>query len=689
MNQIDGNVRHTRRAARVIGIALAGLLMVSPGARAQGALELISPDERNVVTVGIVEGGLVYALERDGRKVLRPSRLGFEFQDAPPLYEGLEITGSERHAVNDVWEQPWGEVALVRDFYNELRVSVAETGDPGRQFAVVFRAFDDGIAFRYELPEQPGLGEFEIMDELTEFHLADDPRAWWIPANDPTHRYELLYRSSPASTVPEVHTPLTLETLDGPVIVIHEANLVDYAGMNLTGSWERRLSVTLPAWGDGVKVRGRTPFETPWRTVQLADRAADLVPSTLGLNLNPPSAIEDGSWIEPMKYVGIWWGMHINTVTWSSGPDHGATTENTRGMIDFAADHGFGGVLVEGWNVGWDGDWIANADLFSFTESYPDFDLPAVAAYASERGVTLIGHNETSMGVENYESQLDDAFALYQELGIRALKTGYVGDKTAEGHAHHGQYMVRHWRRVIETAARHGIMLNVHEPIKDTGERRTWPNMMTREGARGMEYNAWGREGGNPPEHHTILYFTRLVAGPLDYTPGVFDILIASTDGTPREPEESRLRTTLAKQLALYVVLYSPLQMAADLPENYEGQPAFQFIRDVPVDWEVTATLGGRIGDYVVVLRKDRDGPDWYLAAITDEEARSFDITLSFLPEGENFVAEIYADGEEAHWLTDPLPIEISEQPVDATSTLTLRLAPGGGQAIRIRPAGD
>jgi alpha-glucosidase len=676
-----------RRMSPALAFALAALLTLSPGLRAQGALELSSPDERNVVTVGVLDGALVYALERDGRKILLPSRLGFEFRDALPLYEGLEITGSERHASDEVWEQPWGEMARVRDLHNELRVSVAEIGDPGRQFVVVFRAFDDGIAFRYELPEQPALREFEIMDELTEFHLADDPRAWWIPANDPTHRYELLYRSSPASTMPEVHTPLTLETLDGPVLVIHEANLVDYAGMNLAGSWERRLAVTLPAWADGVKVRGQTPFVTPWRTIQVADRAKDLAPSLIGLNLNPPNALEDVSWIEPMKYVGIWWGMHINKVTWHSGPAHGATTENTRRFIDFAADNGFGGVLVEGWNVGWDGDWIANADLFSFTEAYPDYDLEGLATYASERGVSLIGHNETSMGVANYERQLDDAFALYERLGILAIKTGYVGDKTAEGHAHHGQYMVRHWRRVVEAAARHGIMLNVHEPIKDTGERRTYPNMMTREGARGMEYNAWGREGGNPPEHHTILYFTRMLGGPMDYTPGVFDILISSTDGSPREPEESRLRTTLAKQLALYVVLYSPLQMAADLPENYEGQPAFQFIRDVPVDWEFSATLGGEIGDFVVVLRKDRDSPDWYLAAITDEEARSFDITLSFLPEGENFVAEIYADGEGAHWLTNPLPVDISTQPVDAGSSLTLALAPGGGQAIRIRPA--
>jgi alpha-glucosidase len=689
-----GTESRPRRAGPALAIALAalaGVLAAAFGthAQAQEPLQVTSPDGLNVVTVETRAGGLFYSLEREGRKVILPSGLGFEFREAPPLNNGLEVTGTERDSVDQLWEQPWGEVAYVRNHYNELRVSVAETRDPGRRFTVAFRAFNDGVAFRYELPEQPGLGAFEIMAELTEFHLADDPRAWWIPANDPTHRYELLYRSSPMSTLPEVHTPLTLETLDGLYLVIHEANLVDYAGMNLTSSWERRLTVTLSPWADGVKVRGQAPFVTPWRTIQIADRAAGLVPSVIGLNLNPPNVLEDVSWIEPMKYVGIWWGMHINKVTWGSGPRHGATTENTRRFIDFAADNGFGGVLVEGWNVGWDGDWIANADLFSFTEPYPDYDLEGLAAYASERGVSLIGHNETSMGVENYERQLDDAFALYQRLGIRAIKTGYVGDKTTEGHAHHGQYMVRHWRRVIEAAARHGIMLNVHEPIKDTGERRTYPNMMTREGARGMEYNAWGREGGNPPEHHTILYFTRMISGPLDYTPGVFDILISSTDGSPRQPEESRLRTTLAKQLALYVVLYSPLQMASDLPENYEGQPAFQFIWDVPVDWEFSATLAGEIGDFVVVLRKDRDSPDWYLAAITDEEERSFDITLSFLPEGESFVAEIYADGEGAHWLNNPLPIDISMQIVDASSSLSLQLAPGGGQAIRLRPFGE
>ncbi|MEE9471532.1 MAG: glycoside hydrolase family 97 protein [Gemmatimonadota bacterium] len=666
---------------------MAALLAAAVAVQAQEPVQVASPDGRNVVTVGTRDGSLFYTVERDGRKIVLPSPLGFEFRDAPPLGDGLELSGTERSTVDETWEQPWGEVARVRDHHNELRMSVAEMEEPGRRFDVVFRVFDDGLGFRYELPEQSALESFAITEELTEFYLADDARAWWIVADDATHRYELLYSSSPMSTLPTVHTPLTMETRDGVFLVIHEADLVDYAGMNLTGSRDRRMRVSLTAWADGVKVYGQTPFVTPWRTIQLADRAEDLYPSVIGLNLNPPSVLDDVSWIEPMKYVGIWWAMHIGKWTWSSGPRHGATTENTRRYIDFAAENGFGGVLVEGWNVGWDGNWIQNAELFSFTEPYPDFDLEGLAAYAKQRGVGLIGHHETSMGVENYERQMENAFALYNRLGIRAVKTGYVGDKTAEGHAHHGQYMVRHWRKVLEVAARNGVMVNVHEPIKDTGERRTYPHMMTREGARGQEYNAWAGDGGNPPEHETILFFTRMLAGPMDFTPGVLDIRIVSADGSPRPPEASRLRTTLAGQIALYVVLYSPLQMAADLPENYVEQPAFQFIRDVPVDWERTEVLDARIGDYVVVARQERGGPDWYVGAITDEEARTLEIPLSFLPDGKSFFAEIYADGDGAHWLHDPLPIAISEQPVEAGTTLTLSLAPGGGQAIRIRPA--
>ncbi len=679
--------RWTRAASLCVGAACLTLVIPSVLA-AQGPLGVVSPDGRNHVAVDLQEGELFYSLARDGRAVLLRSRLGFEFREARPIGKDLRVVNVATNSVDDTWVQPWGEVKQVQDRHNELRLSLVETVPPGRRIIVVFRIFDDGLGFRYELPEQPGLGEFEMTNELTEFAVADDARAWWIPAFQ-QNRYEYLYRASPVSTLDTVHTPLTLEFRDGLHVVIHEAHLVDYAGMTLVGGREqnRTLRAYLAPWNDGVAVRGRTPFVTPWRTIQVADHAAGLVPSVLGLNLNPPNVLDDISWVRPMKYIGIWWGMHIGTMTWNSGPRHGATTENTKQYIDFAAEHGFGGVLVEGWNVGWDGNWYDNGDVFSFTEPYPDFDLPALADYARKRNVELIGHNETSMGIQNYERQLEDGFGLFERLGIEAVKTGYVGDETPEGHAHHGQYMVRHWRKVIESAARHGIMLNVHEPIKDTGERRTYPHMLTREGARGQEYNAWAGDGGNPPEHETILFFTRMLAGPFDFTPGVFDILIESANGTPRSPEQSRPRTTLAKQLALYVVLYSPLHMASDLPENYDGHPAFQFIRDVAVDWDDTRVLEGKIGDYVVVARRERDGEDWYVGAISDEEARAFEVPLSFLSPGQGYVAEIYADGPGAHWQNNPLPVEISNRRVDARSRLTVTLAPGGGQAIRIRPA--
>lgn len=665
-----------------------GAAFVAPAA-AQEAVRVVSPDGRNEVTVGTREGGLYYSVRRDGRAVLLPSRLGFAFRGADSLRNDLRITGTTRNSTDQTWTQPWGEVARVRDHHNELRVQAAEDRAPGRRFAVVFRAFDDGVGFRYELADSAGFRDFEMMDELTEFALADNARAWWIPANKPEpDRQEILYSSGPVSRLDTVHTPLTLQTSTGLQVVIHEANLVDYAGMYLAGSGGRTLRTTLARWADGVAVRGRAPFVTPWRTVQLADRPQDLAPSVLTLKLNPPSRIQNTRWIDPMKYVGIWWGMHIGTETWGPGPKHGATTANTKRYIDFAAANGFGGVLVEGWNLGWETDWFNTGKAnFSFTQAYPDFDLPEVAAYARRKGVTLIGHHETATMIDNYERQLDSAMALYQRLGVRAVKTGYVGDKTEHGHAHQSQYMVRHHRRVIETAAKHGIMLDVHEPIKDTGERRTWPNMMSREGARGQEYNAWGGEGGNPPEHETILFFTRMLAGPMDFTPGIFDVLIQRPTGTPRRPEEARPRTTLAKQLALYVVIYSPLQMAADLPENYTGHLAFQFIRDVAVDWDTTRVLEGQIGDYVVVARKQRDAENWFVGAITDEEARTFDVPLSFLTPGRRYVAEIYADGPDAHWRDNPLPVAIRQQKVDTASTLRLVLAPGGGQAIRIRPA--
>jgi len=671
-------------------------LTVATGiSHAQGeapGLRVASPDGKNTVLVEIRDGNLNYSVQRAGRPVFLPSRLGFEFRGAKTLRDSLRIVSSSRKAVDQTWTQPWGEVARVRDNHNELRVSVDEVSGSQRKFDVVFRAFNDGVAFRYEFSQQPGFRDVAISEELTEFFPADDARAWWIPADrSKPDRQEMLYSASPVSTLDTVHTPLTLETSDGLHVVIHEANLADYASMNIVGSGagteNRKLRASLAPYADGIKVRTRAPFVTPWRTIQMADRAADLVPSVLGLNLNPPNVLTNATWIKPMKYVGIWWGMHIGTMTWHSGPKHGATTANVKRYIDFAAANKLGGVLVEGWNKGWDGDWMKNGEEFSFTEPYPDYNLPEVAAYARQKGVKLIGHNETSTGIENYERQLEAAFGLYRSLGIDAIKSGYVGDKTRDGHSHYSQYMVRHHRKVIEAAARHGIMVDVHEPIKDTGERRTWPNMMSREGARGQEYNAWSGDGGNPPEHETILFFTRMLSGPMDFTPGVFDILLERGTGRPRRPDEPRIRTTLAKQLALYVVLYSPLQMAADLPENYERQPAFQFIRDVAVDWEESRVLEGKIGDYVVVARKERNGPEWFIGAITDEEGRAFDVPLSFLPKGRSYVAEVYADGPKAHWLSNPLPVTISSRTVTAGSRMRIVLAPGGGQAIRIRPA--
>ncbi|HSB55993.1 MAG TPA: glycoside hydrolase family 97 catalytic domain-containing protein, partial [Gemmatimonadales bacterium] len=569
-----------RRPSGFLVPCLVAGAVAAAGSPLRAQVRVASPDGRNQVTVEVREGRLVYSLERDGRALLLPSRLGFRFRGAPPLGEGVRITDTTRQSHDEWWTQPWGEVARVREQYNELAVGVEETGGGQadgrsggqggghRRFTLRVRAFDDGIGFRYELPRQPGLDSFAITEELTEFSFADNPRAWWIPSDRPRmDRSEMLYSESPLSLLQRVQTPLTMETRDGRTfIVIHEADLADYARMNLHGSCIecRTLTADLALMGDSIAVRGRTPFVTPWRTIQLADRATELAPSLLGLKLNPPNRLASTDWIHPMKYVGIWWGMHIGKMTWGSGPNHGATTANTRRYIDFAAANGFGGVLVEGWNTGWDGDWIKNRDAFSFTQAYPDYDLPALAAYAKQKGVRLIVHNETSGGIENYERQIDSAYALYRSLGLDAIKTGYVTDTISHGDSHWSQRMVRHYRKVIETAAKYGIMLDVHEPLHDTGERRTYPNMMSREGSRGQEYNAWSGDGGNPPEHETILFFTRLLAGPMDFTPGIFDILRDKSTGTAQRPDQPRVRTTLAKQLALYVVLYSPLQMAAD-----------------------------------------------------------------------------------------------------------------------------
>lgn len=642
-----------------------------------------SPDGRIGVEFLLLDGGApAYAVSYNDRPVLAPSRLGFVFKDAPPLNQNLKVTQAKRSELDETWEQPWGEVRFIRNHYHELAIDLQEESEPARQLTITFRLFDDGLGFRYTLPAQPNLGKFQIVNELTEFAFTADHQAWWIPAFR-EHRYEYLYQRSPLSSLKQVHTPLTLEAADADLyFAIHEANLTDYASMALAGSGSPTLACNLVPWREeGVAVKGSTPHHTPWRTLQIAERPGDLITSYLILNLNEPNTLGDVSWVKPGKYIGLWWAIHLRQYTWASGPDHGATTENAKRYIDFAAEHGLDGVLVEGWNVGWDGSWFDATNSFDFTTPYPDFDLEAVSRYAAEKGVRLIGHHETGANVANYERQMAAAFALYERLGVDMVKTGYAGVLVDGREWHHGQRMVQHYRQVVELSARHKIMLDVHEPIKDTGLRRTYPNMMTREGGRGAEYNAWSRDGGNPPEHTAIIPFTRMLSGPFDYTPGIFDLRYQG------RTVENRVRTTLAKQLALYVVIYSPLQMAADLPENYAGHPAFQFILDVPVDWQETIVLNGQIGDYVTIARQDRDSEDWYLGSLTDEAARSFEIPLDFLDSDRSYVAEIYADGPEADWVDNPHSYRIDKFIVSAETVLQVRLAAGGGQAVRFRPA--
>jgi len=630
------------------------------------------------------EGRPEYSIARNGQPLVNWSRLGFILADAPKLERNFELERIEQKAIDDTWEQPWGERRYVRNRCAELRVSLREKTAARRQLTVVFRVFDDGVGFRYEFPEQPTLSQVNIVQELTEFDIAESATAWWIPGGE-WNRYEYLYQKTPLIEVAQAHTPLTLKTASGVHIAIHEAALVDYSAMWLRRVSGQRLKAVLSPSSSGPAVSRKVPFVTPWRTLQIASSAPGLYMSDLILNLNEPNKLGDVSWVKPFKYVGIWWGMHLGTKTWASGPKHGATTAETKRYIDFAAQHHFRGVLVEGWNKGWDGDWFASGQDFSFTEAYPDFDIVALAAYAKKKGVHLVGHHETGGNIAVYEKQLGAALDLYAKLGIDAVKTGYVADAGgiqamgADGRSHFewhdGQIRARHQLHVVEEAARRHIAVNDHEPIKDTGLRRTYPNWVSREGARGMEYNAWG-DPPNPPEHETNLVFTRMLAGPMDFTPGVLSLTGAGG---------KRIQSTVAKQLALYVVLYSPIQMAADLPENYAKYPKpFQFIEDVPVDWSDTRVLNGEVGDYVTIARKDRNSDDWYVGVITDEQPRTLRASLDFLDEGKRYYATIYRDGKGASFDGDGHSIEIETRPVSRNDTLQLKLAPGGGQAIQI-----
>lgn len=656
------------------------LCLLSAGQFVHAADVLTSPDGHLRVTVGLKGGKPYYTVERDGKPIVNRSYLGFTLNDGA-FDSNFKLVGKSRDSKDETWTQPWGEDRVVQNHYNELKVKLQQNDKRQRQLNVVFRAFNDGFGFRYEFPKQKNLGDFRIMEELTQIAMPTDAPAWTEPTNG-TKYYEAVWTKDLLSKKDTVNTPITVEVNDSLYMAIHEANLTDYASLNYTPRHTDGAAVTLVAaltpWSNGVKVYAKAPFVSPWRTIIITKKPGDLITSKLMLNLNDPCKLKDTSWLDTGKYVGIWWGMHMTDYTWAQGPKHGATTANTKRYIDFAAKHGMKAVLVEGWNYGWDGDWTKEGDKFSFTKAYPDYDLEGLQKYALSKGVRLVAHNETGGAAKNYENQLDSAFALYERLGIRAIKTGYVNPMLDDKELQHSQYGVRHYRKVVETAAKYHLMVINHEPAMPSGLCRTYPNLVSGEGMRGQEYNAWSADGGNPPYHVCILPFTRGLAGSMDFTPGIFNF-------TNKAVPATHPQTTLAKQLAEYILLYSPWQMAADMIENYENQPGFSFVESVPTDWEKTLVLNAEIGKYLTIARKDKASDDWYIGSATDADARNLTLDLNFLDGGKEYVAEVYADGDGADYRTNPYPLQYDRIKVTKGSSLSLRLAPSGGAAIRIK----
>lgn len=672
-------------------LLLLAAAVAAPAAAQEAPLTATSPDGSITLTVATDNDQRpTWSLSRKGKLLIAPSKLGFTLTDGIGLQRGFTVEGVERAKGDTRWELPWGERRFVRDHHNELLIRFRQNDSwGGHRMNVRFRLFDDGIGFRYELPEQAGLKTAKIADEVTEFDIAPEGSAWWITGGE-WNRYEQVYQQTPIDAVATAHTPITMRLSDGTHLAFHEAALVDYSGMWFKRVEGRKFRSTLSPSARGARVIRDLPFNTPWRTIRITDDAAGLVESDLELNLNEPNKLGDTSWFKPMKYVGIWWGMIRGDWSWAEGPKHGATTERTKATIDFAAKHGFGGVLVEGWNKGWNGNWFGHGDEYSFTEPTPDFDLKAVTDHARKKGVQLIGHHETGGNIAVYEAQLDDAMRLYGRLGVGTVKTGYVADAggiIAPGDApgetrmewHDGQRQVQHHLKVVETAAKYHVAVNAHEPVKDTGLRRTWPNWVAREGARGMEYNAWGAFA-NGPDHEPTLVYTRMLSGPMDFTPGVL-----SLEGGNQVP----LASTLAKQLGLYLAIYSPIQMAADFPETLEKYPReLEFIKKVPADWAESKLIAGAVGDYAIFARKDRNSADWYVGGVNDATERTLTLAFDFLEPGKNYTATIYKDGEGATYLTDTRHrIAYETIKVKKGDMYKLRLAPGGGAAIRLASA--
>jgi len=661
------------------------------------------------------DGQPSYSVYYNNKPVIFASTLGIKLKDKTALDANFEIADTKTNSFNESWKPVLGEQATIVNHYNELTVSLIQKGTKIKM-NIIFRVFDEGVAFRYDFPKQKDLNYFIISDEVSQFNLTENNKVFWIPGDYDSQEY--VYNETKFSEIDNsklnlkngigvksiagqyvVQSPLMMKSPSGLYLNIFEAAVVNYPIMHLNADVKNyKLSANLVPNAIGDKAYLQAPCVSPWRTIMMSDDARDIVGSKMILNLNEPCKIDDTSYIKPMKYVGIWWEMHVGKSTWDyagsqnaqnvltkdllpSGK-HGATTENTKRYIDFAAKNGFDGVLVEGWNVGWE-DWFGNwkEEVFDFVTPYPDFDLNAVTAYAKSKNVKMIMHHETSASVANYERHLDRAFDLMKKHNYPAVKSGYVGKIIPRGEFHDGQTMVNHFNFVARHAADYKLMINSHESSRPTGYSRTYPNYIAAEAARGNEFNAWST--GNPPMHETILPFTRLLGGPMDYTPGIFEIKMSHYDKTKTE----QVHTTLAKQLALYVTMYSPLQMAADLPENYEKYPdAFQFIKDVAVDWDESKYLEAEPGDYLTVARKTKGKETWFLGAITDENARKSEIKLDFLTKGKKYKAIIYEDAKDADWKNNPKAYKISTIEVSSKSKINLNLAPGGGTAISFEP---
>lgn len=674
---------------------------------------LVSPSKSVQATFRLTASGQpVYAVSYKNKAIITESALGFELKDLPALQDNFEIVSTDTRSFSENWKPVLGEVASIKNEYNELKIFLRHKSD-NRLLNIVFRAFDEGIAFRYEFPKQDNLNFFVVKNELTAFNLTGDHKTFWIPGDYDSNEY--VYLETPISGIDvakvdtdngigapgrlekyRVQTPLMMKSKEGIYINIFEAAAINYPVLHLdTDVKNNSFKANLAPNAIGDKAYLQTGFVSPWRTIMVSSDARDIVASKMILNLNEPSKLEDTSWIKPMKYVGIWWEMHVNRGTWNYADKyetdvnklipngkHSATTANTKHYIDFAAKNGFDGVLIEGWNTGWE-EWTGNwkEEVFDFTTAYPDFDVKALESYAKSKNVKLIMHHETAGSVANYERRLDRAFTFMKDNGYDAVKTGYVGKIIPRGEWHDGQTMVNHFNYVPQRAAEYKIMVNSHESVRPTGVSRTWPNYIAAEAARGNEFNGWSV--GNPPAHETILPFTRLLGGPMDYTPGIFEIKMSYYD--PKKKEQ--VHTTLAKQLALYVTIYSPLQMAADLPENYERYAdAFQFIKDVAVDWEDTKVLEAEPGDYITIARKAKGKEQWFLGAITDEQARETSLKLDFLTPGKKYQAIVYEDGPAADWEKNPKSYKIRKLTVTAKSKLNLNLAAGGGAAVSFFP---